>query len=223
MSDTAYEAYFIAQGLQKIWGNITVAFSLAVHKNSMTAIMGPSGSGKSTVLNMIAGLVQSEGYYTLTLGGADIARLPPGKRGIGMVFQTPALFSHMRVDDNIAYGLKCRGVSTKESRKLASRWLERVGLAGFEKRFPETLSGGEAQRVSIARTLIIEPRLILFDEPLSALDAPLRKKLGEEISALSTAIGFTGILVTHDIDAARSLCTKVIHMKNGSIERVEEA
>jgi ABC-type Fe3+/spermidine/putrescine transport system ATPase subunit len=223
MSTTSESAYFVAHNLQKTWDCIKIVFSLEAQQNSMTAIVGPSGSGKSTVLNLIAGLARSEGEHTLTLAGTNIACLAPGKRGIGMVFQNPALFSHMRVGDNIAYGLSCRGVSKKESRERAAMWLERVGLAGFERRYPETLSGGEAQRVSLARTLIIEPRLILFDEPLSALDAPLRKKLGEEIVSLKAAIGFTGILVTHDIDEARALCDRIVHMKNGGIERIETA
>jgi ABC-type Fe3+/spermidine/putrescine transport system ATPase subunit len=212
-------AYFSAVNLRKTFDGLAVNFSLDAERESMTAIVGPSGSGKSTALNLIAGLTQSEGG-TLSLGGVDISRVRAGKRGIGMVFQTPALFSHLRVEDNIAYGLKCRGVSAKESRRLALLWLEKVGLAGFEKRFPETLSGGEAQRVSLARALIIEPRLVLFDEPFSALDAPLRDKLMAEIAALQKSTGWTGILVTHDETEARVLCGRIARMNAGKIERV---
>jgi ABC-type Fe3+/spermidine/putrescine transport system ATPase subunit len=212
MNGTYGAPLLCAKNLQKTWDSVTVRFSLEAKKGSMTALVGPSGSGKSTVLNMIAGLIVPEGAYTLTLDGEDISRLSPGKRGIGMVFQNPALFSHLRVEDNIAYGLKCRGVPKKECRLRASLWLQKVGLAGFEKRYPETLSGGEARRVSLARTLITSPRLILFDEPLSAIDAPLRKKLIEEIAALHAETGFTGILVTHNIDEARDLCDRIVRM-----------
>jgi ABC-type Fe3+/spermidine/putrescine transport system ATPase subunit len=210
-------AYFSAVDLQKTFEDVSVRFSLEAEKGSMTAIVGPSGAGKSTALNLIAGLTQSEGG-TLTLDGEDITRLGAGKRGIGMVFQTPALFSHLRVEDNIAYGLRSRGVSAKESRRAASLWLERVGLASFEKRFPETLSGGEARRVSLARALAVEPRLMLFDEPFSALDAPLKDRLMREIAALQKSVGWTGILVTHDEDEARFLCGRIVRMNAGRIE-----
>ncbi|GMO46935.1 MAG: hypothetical protein Pg6C_08940 [Treponemataceae bacterium] len=213
-------AYFSADHLRKTFDGITIDFSLDAERGSMTAIVGPSGSGKSTALNLIAGLTQSEGG-ALTLGGVDISRVRPGKRGIGMVFQTPALFSHLRADDNIAYGLRSRGASAKESRRRAAEWLERVGLAGFEKRFPQTLSGGEAQRVSLARALIIEPRLVLFDEPFSALDAPLRDKLMGEIAALQKSSGWTGIIVTHDETEAYALCGRIARMNAGRIERAE--
>lgn len=215
--------YFCARGLQKTWGSAKIVFSLEAEENSMTAIVGPSGSGKSTALNLIAGLAHSEGAAVLTLAGTDIARLPPGKRGIGMVFQSPALFSHMRIDDNVAYGLRSRGEGKKESRKKAAAWLEKMGLGGFENRFPETLSGGEAQRVSLARALIVEPRLVLFDEPFSALDAPLRDKLIKEIAALKAETGWTGILVTHDPAEARALCDRVARMENGIVTRIESA
>jgi ABC-type Fe3+/spermidine/putrescine transport system ATPase subunit len=213
--------YFCARGLQKTWESAKIVFSLDAQKNSMTAIAGPSGSGKSTALNLIAGLTQSEGNPILRLEGKDIARLPPGKRGIGMVFQTPALFWHMRIDDNVAYGLRSRGESKKESRKKASAWLEKIGLGGFEERFPETLSGGEAQRVQLARVLIVEPRLVLFDEPFSALDFSLREKLIKEIAALKAQTGWTGILVTHDITEARALCDRIVHIENGAVMRIE--
>ena len=150
-------------------------------------LLGPSGCGKSTVLKMIAGLLpfdNTDKDTVLELEGQDLLPVPAGKRQIGMVFQSPSLFPHLRTDDNIAYGLRCRGMGKKESREKASVFLERFGLAGFEKRRPESLSGGEAQRVSLARTLIIQPKLVLFDEPLSALDAPLRKRLAEDICTM---------------------------------------
>ena len=213
--------YFCARHLRKNWGNIRVDFSLEGEKGSMTAIVGPSGCGKSTSLNLIAGLTPCEGHHTLTLAGANIARLPPGKRGISMVFQTPALFSHLTLVDNISYGLRCRGVGIQECRRRAAHWLDKIGLAGFEKRFPGTLSGGEAQRVSLARALIVEPRLILFDEPFSSLDAPLKQRLIEEIAALKSETAFTGIIVTHDIAEARALCDRIAYMENGTVFKTE--
>ena len=214
-------AYFCARHLRKSWAAVRVDFSLECEEGSMTAIVGPSGCGKSTSLNLIAGLTGCEGPCTLTLAGEDLRRRAPGKRGIGMVFQSPALFSHLSLAGNIAYGLRCRGVPVKECRRHASRWLERIGLGGFEKRFPDTLSGGEAQRVALARALIVRPRLILFDEPFSSLDAPLKERLIEEIAALKAETGFTGILVTHDIGEARALCDRTAAMENGRITSIE--
>ena len=214
-------AYFCARHLRKNWAAVRVDFSLECEEGSMTAIVGPSGCGKSTSLNLIAGLTGCEGPCTLTLAGEDLRRRAPGKRGIGMVFQSPALFSHLSLAGNIAYGLRCRGVPVKECRRHAARWLERIGLGGFEKRFPDTLSGGEAQRVALARALIVRPRLILFDEPFSSLDAPLKERLIEEIAALKAETGFTGILVTHDIGEARALCDRTAAMENGRITSIE--
>ncbi|MDR1785780.1 MAG: ABC transporter ATP-binding protein [Spirochaetaceae bacterium] len=211
------EPFFCAKNLKKTWDSMKIDLSIQADRGSMTAITGPSGSGKTTALNLIAGLIPPEGNHTLTLGGRDISRLPPGKRGVGMVFQSPALFLHLTVEDNIAYGLRCRGVARGEARERAAEWLRKIGLQGFEKRYPETLSGGEAQRVALARTLIVEPALVLFDEPLSALDAPLRAKLASEIAALNGTLGFTGILVTHDIAEARRLCSRILRMEGGRI------
>ncbi|MBR5866317.1 MAG: ATP-binding cassette domain-containing protein, partial [Spirochaetaceae bacterium] len=119
---------------------------------------------------------------------------------------------HLRVDDNIAYGLRCRGMNKKESRKLASEFLERINLSGFETRKPESLSGGEAQRVALARTLIIQPKLILFDEPLSALDESLRKKMAQDILTMQKETGFTGIFVTHDKKEAEFIANEIINL-----------
>ena len=187
----------------------------------MTALLGPSGCGKSTVLRMIAGLLPpdtADGVFpVLRLDGRDLIPVPPGKRGIGMVFQNHALFPHMRTDDNVGYGLRCRGISRKESRRRAETFLERFGLAGFASRKPESLSGGEAQRVSLARTLIVEPKLVLFDEPLSALDTPLRRRLAADICGMQQSCGFTGLFVTHDIAEAKAVAGRIIVMKEGRI------
>ena len=135
-----------------------------------------------------------------------------------MVFQNHALFNHLSVADNVAYGLRCKGVHAAEARKRAEEYLSLVGLAGFGFRRPDTLSGGEAQRVSLARTLIMKPPLVLFDEPLSALDAPLRKKLAADIRSSQKKEGFTGIFVTHDIAEAKAVADRIILMKAGRIQ-----
>ncbi len=207
--------YFQAHKLYKKWDTVTVDVSIEVEKSSMLAIAGKSGSGKSTVLRIIAGLTPQCSYESLILDGIDIGTLPPGRRGVGMVFQNHALFPHMRVDDNAAYGLRSRGMSKKESRFKACQMLERFGLSGFAHRYPVSLSGGEAQRVSLARTLIVEPKLVLFDEPLSSLDAPLRKVLALDIRQRQKELGFTGILVTHDIAEVKAMSDAVLVMKDG--------
>ena len=191
----------------------------------MLGIAGRSGSGKSTVLRLIAGLLEPDktghGQNTvLTLDGRNLLSVKPARRGVGMVFQSAALFPHLRVDDNVAYGLRCLsrlrgGLSKKQSRLRAAEFLERFGLEGFAERYPDSLSGGEAQRVSLARTLIVRPDLVLFDEPFSSLDAPLRKKLAADIRSLQKKIGFTGIMVTHDIEEAKSMCDLITVLRCG--------
>lgn len=191
----------------------------------MLGIAGRSGSGKSTVLRLIAGLLEPDktghGQNTvLMLDGRNLLSVKPARRGVGMVFQAAALFPHMRVDDNVAYGLRCLsrlrgGLSKKQSRLRAAEFLERFGLEGFAERYPDSLSGGEAQRVSLARTLIVRPDLVLFDEPFSSLDAPLRKKLAADICSLQKKIGFTGIMVTHDIEEAKSMCDLITVLRCG--------
>jgi thiamine transport system ATP-binding protein len=216
-------SYFSAQNLYKVWDSVTVDFSMKASEGTMTAILGPSGSGKSTILRIIAGLekctprTDKSASPSIQLGGKDITRTAPALRGIGMVFQNHALFTHLRIDDNVAYGLRCAGMGKTESRRCAQKYLEQFGLSGFGQRYPETLSGGEAQRVSLARTLIIHPRLVLFDEPLSALDTPLRRKLAEDIRQLQKKTGFTGILVTHSLEEAVTMADTMIFIEKGVI------
>lgn len=207
--------FFTADDLHMDWDALSIDFSCCVDKGQMLVIVGHSGSGKSTVLKMITGLLPAGKKARVMLDGQDITKLAPGKRQIGMVFQSPALFSHMRVIDNAAYALAAAGMGRKERYKKASEWLCRFGLEGFERRWPDSLSGGEAQRVSLVRTLIAEPRLVLFDEPFSALDAPLRKKLSEELREWQRQLGFAGIVVTHDIGEARTLGDEIRVMKEG--------
>lgn len=208
--------YFYIKNLKKRWENFNVELSLECEKSTMTAVLGPSGSGKSTLLRLIAGLEKpDEGQ--IFLDGKDITKTPVQSRSTGMVFQSPGLFAHMSVEDNVAYGLMCRRIKKTEARKEACEFLKKFNLEGFGKREIETLSGGEAQRVSLARTLIVKPELVLFDEPLSALDAPLRKKLALEIKHLQQEIGFTGIMVTHDLEEARAVSDRIVLIKTGRI------
>ena len=211
------QTYFTAENLSYSCPNFSLTASFACEKNTMTSIVGPSGSGKSTILRLISGLEKNAAATKIILDSVNITHLPPAKRGMGMVFQKANLFNHMRVDDNVAYGLRSLGISKKESREMAAEFLKKFNLEGFGKRSPETLSGGETQRVSLARTLITKPKLILFDEPLSALDAPLRKKLAVEIRSLQEEFGFTAIMVTHDINEAKSVSDKIILIKDGKV------
>lgn len=210
-------AYFEAKNLTEDFKTMKVDVSFECEKGSMTCILGPSGSGKSTVLRLICGLNKANPNQKIILDGKDITNLPSSKRQIGMVFQNHTLFDHLNVLDNVSYGLISNGMKKNEARKLASEFLNQFELEGFDKRFPNTLSGGEAQRVCLARSLIMQPKLLLFDEPLSALDAPLRKKLGNLIKNLQKTFGFTGIMVTHDINEAKMLGDKIIFIKNGKI------
>jgi len=209
--------YFVSENLREEFDTVKIDVSFCCEKGSMTSIVGPSGSGKSTVLRLISGLNKACPEQKIILDGQDISDLPPAKRGIGMVFQSHTLFDHLKVDDNVAYGLVSNGMKKKEAREQAKEFIKQFGLSGFEKRYPSTLSGGEAQRVALARTLIMKPKLVLFDEPLSALDAPLRKKLASLIRELQKNFGFTGIMVTHDIREAKSISDKIILMKDGHI------
>ena len=213
-------AYFLAENLIQNFDSINIDVSFDCEKGSMTTIVGPSGSGKSTVLRLISGLnkpSKSENPMKIILDNNDVTNLHPSKRQIGMVFQSNSLFDHLKVQDNVAYGLISAGMKKKDARNLAVEYIKQFGLEGFEKRYPDTLSGGEAQRVSLARTLIMNPKLVLFDEPLSALDAPLRKRLAALIKELQKSMGFTGIMVTHDINEAKAISDQIILMKKGKI------
>lgn len=210
-------AFFEAENLIQNFESVKINLSFSCEKGTMTCIVGPSGSGKSTVLRLISGLNKPSVEQRLFLDGKDISNLPSAKREIGMVFQNHNLFEHLKVEDNVAYGLISKGMKKKEARKIATDFLKSFELEGFEKRYPDTLSGGESQRVCLARTLIMNPKLVLFDEPLSALDAPLRKKLANLIKKLQKEFGFTGIMVTHDIQEAKMIADKILFMKKGKL------
>ncbi len=204
-------SFLTVAGLHKKWPMKDIDISFSMEKGSSLALLGPSGCGKTSVLKMIAGLLECDAGRII-LDGHDISRLLPGKRQVGMVFQDHALFPHLSVEDNIGYGLLAAGQSRRSARKEASLWLERFGLAGFNRRRVESLSGGEKQRVALARTLAVDPLLVLFDEPLSALDAELRKRLQEELRARQRENGYTAIYVTHDEGEAAILADRIIRM-----------
>ena len=204
--------YLIVSGLKKRWPMKEIDISFSLEKGGALALLGPSGCGKSSVLRMIAGLLAPDAGK-IFLDGEDITLLAPGARQVGLVFQDHALFSHLSVEDNIGYGPVSLGMTKRESRKVAAEWLDRFELSGFGRRRIESLSGGEKQRVALARTLAVNPRLVLFDEPLSALDTELRVRLREELRDRQRELGYTAIYVTHDEDEASFLADAVIRMK----------
>ena len=214
-------SYFKALNIHKIWESITVDFSLECDKGTMTCLLGPSGCGKSTVLNIIAGLEQNDGPSTgsgtpaellIELDGIRIEKLAPARRGIGMVFQSGALFNHLTVGDNVAYGLISQGIKKRDARARAAEYIKQFDLAGFENRMPQTLSGGEKQRVALARTLITEPKLVLLDEPFSALDTELRHRMAAWLGEQQKKLGFTAIMVTHDQTEAQTVADKIVSL-----------
>ena len=221
--------YLKVQNLHKSWPSVTVDFSLECDKSTMTCLLGPSGCGKSTVLNIIAGLEKNDPLGSLSLkrslslskglqeflielDGQRIESLPPAKRNIGMVFQSGALFNHLTVGDNVAYGLISQGVKKKEARARAAEYLKHFDLEGFESRMPQNLSGGEKQRVALARTLITQPKLVLLDEPFSALDTDLRHRMAQWLRDQQKKLGFTAIMVTHDQMEAQTVADKIVRM-----------
>lgn len=197
------------RNITKILGNKKIAISFDLAKGESLALLGASGSGKTTILRMISGLLEiDEGE--LFLNGMDITKVPAGKRGIGMVFQDYALFPHLNVKDNIAYGLRARGETKEVITEEVGKLLALFGIEHIASAFPYNISGGEKQRVALARTIAVGDEVILFDEPLSALDAPLRKKLQEELREQQKKLNFTAVYVTHDETEASVLADKII-------------
>jgi putative spermidine/putrescine transport system ATP-binding protein len=193
--------------------------NLAVDSGEFVTILGASGSGKTTLLRMIGGyLFPSEGR--VVMGGRDITRLPPQQRNIGTVFQNYALFPHMSVFDNVAYGLRVRRMSRSAVRGRVDETLATVGLAGFEKRLPHELSGGQQQRVALARAISIQPSILLMDEPLGALDARLRESIQMEIKRVQRKLKITTIYVTHDQNEAFAMSDRIVLMRLGDIVSV---
>ena len=190
--------------------------SLDVREGEFLTLLGPSGCGKTTTLRMISGFEYPTSGCVL-IGDRDVAKVPPNKRGISMVFQSYALFPHLNIWENIAYGLKVAKVSQSELVERTNGVVEMMQLKGLERRFPNQLSGGQQQRVALARAVVIEPSVLLFDEPLSNLDAKLRESMRDDLRALQKRLGITSLYVTHDQSEAMAISDRVVIMKDGVI------
>ncbi|MGK0275734.1 MAG: thiamine transport system ATP-binding protein [Ilumatobacter sp.] len=185
--------------------------TLTVERAEVVALLGPSGSGKTTLLRVIAGILRPDSG-SVWVGANDITSLPTHQRGVGMVFQDNQLFPHMSTIDNVAYGLRAAGVAKAERHERGAAWLDRVGLAGFEGRNVTELSGGEAKRVALARTLATEPSVVLLDEPLTGLDRELHDRLAIQLAQLLVEHSITAVLVTHDPAEADVVASRSVRM-----------
>lgn len=215
-------AFVQLENLGKRYGAIdaVVATNLSVEKGEFVSLLGPSGCGKTTTLQMIAGFVEvSSGR--IVLDGRDITHAKPASRGLGVVFQSYALFPHMSVQDNVAFGLRMRKVPNAELQQRVARVLKLVRLDQHAERYPRELSGGQRQRVALARALVIEPPVLLLDEPLSNLDANLREEMQFEIRRIQREVGITTLMVTHDQSEALSISDRVVVMQDGRITQID--
>ncbi|MEO8741075.1 MAG: ABC transporter ATP-binding protein [Casimicrobiaceae bacterium] len=206
------------RNVSKLYGDVAAVkeISFTVAAGGLVTLLGPSGCGKTTTLRMIAGLeLPTSG--TIFIGGADVTRIPASERDVSMVFQSYALFPHMSVIENVGYGLTVAGLPKAAVRDKAQLALTTVGLTGFDERLPSELSGGQQQRVAVARALVLEPSVLLFDEPLSNLDARLRRQMREEIRDLQQRLGLTVVYVTHDQAEAMAVSDRIIVMNKATI------
>lgn len=219
---TAADALSLA-GISKHFGKVAAVSNVDLHvsRGSFVCFLGPSGCGKTTLLRMIAGL-EYPTAGTVELEGRNVTDLPAHKRDLGMVFQSLALFPHLDVADNIAYGMRIRGHNKDAQRAGVERLLELVRLPGIAERHISQLSGGQRQRVAIARALAMEPKLFLLDEPLSALDAKLHEEMQIELKLLQQRVGVTTIMVTHDQREAMTMADMIVVMRDGQIQQVGE-
>jgi spermidine/putrescine ABC transporter ATP-binding subunit len=193
--------------------------SFDIEQNEFFALLGPSGCGKTTLLRMISGLETMTSGQIL-IGGEDMARTPPNKRPTNMVFQSYAVFPHMTVEQNVGYGLKVTGVASAEIKRRVGEALEMVKLTHLAARKPDQMSGGQRQRVALARALVKRPKVLLLDEPLSALDAKLREDMRMELTRLQETVGITFIIVTHDQDEALSMASRIAVMEKGAVQQI---
>ncbi|WP_373874331.1 ABC transporter ATP-binding protein [Metapseudomonas otitidis] len=212
------------RGLHKRYGQTTIFTDIdcEIGKGEFVTLLGPSGCGKSTLLRCIAGLTEVDGGQIL-LDGQDLVPLSPQKRGIGMVFQSYALFPNMTAAQNVAFGLRMQKVGRDDSARRVQEALAMVELDQHAERYPHQLSGGQCQRVALARSLVTRPRLLLLDEPLSALDARIRKHLREQIRSIQQELGLTTIFVTHDQEEALTLSDRIFLMNAGRIVQSGDA
>ncbi|WP_040680742.1 ABC transporter ATP-binding protein [Paenibacillus vortex] len=212
------EPYLRLESIRKQFGDTPVLnnVNLDIREGELVTLLGPSGCGKSTLLRCIAGLTDLDGGH-IFLDSKDIVNLPPRSREIGMVFQSYALFPNLSVSENIEYGMKMRGASKEARRKRSAELLELIDLGEKRDAYPQQLSGGQQQRVALARSLAVKPKVLLLDEPLSALDAKIRKNLRSEIREIQKKFNITTIFVTHDQEEALTLSDRVCLMNKGSI------
>ncbi len=217
-------SFVSVQNLHKRYAGSTVFddINCEIAQGEFVTLLGPSGCGKSTLLRCIAGLTPVDGGQIL-LDGQDLVPISPQKRGIGMVFQSYALFPNMSVEQNVAFGLRMQKVPTEDSRQRVREVLDLVELGTFASRYPHQLSGGQCQRVALARSLVTRPRLLLLDEPLSALDARIRKHLREQIRAIQRELGLTTLFVTHDQEEALTMSDRIFLMNQGRIVQSGDA
>ncbi|MBS7546213.1 ABC transporter ATP-binding protein [Ancylobacter oerskovii] len=215
------EGFLSLRGLTRRYGNFNAVddLNLDVAKGELVAFLGPSGCGKTTSLRMIAGLAPSTSGH-IVVDGHDITGVPPYRRDMGLVFQSYALFPHMDVARNIAFGLEMRKVGKAEAQERVREAIALVRLSGKEQHRPAQLSGGQQQRVALARALVVRPSILLLDEPLSNLDAKLREEMRNEIRDIQKRLGITAIFVTHDQMEALTICDKVAVMNHGRLEQL---
>lgn len=215
------DAFVSISGLRLSYGQ-TVAvpdLDLDIREGELIALLGPSGCGKTTTMRAIAGLLTPTGGK-IVIDGADVTRTPANKRGIGLVFQSYALFPHLSAFENVAFGLRLRKLPDVQVRARTEAGMATVGLTGFETRKPAELSGGQQQRLALARSLVMEPKVLLLDEPLSNLDARLRLEMRNELQRVQKDTGITMVFVTHDQSEALALADRVVLMKDGRIEQL---
>ncbi|WP_055105493.1 ABC transporter ATP-binding protein [Paenibacillus ihumii] len=207
--------------VEKSFGGQVVVhpLSLTIREGEFLTLLGPSGCGKTTILRMIAGFEQPTSGKIM-LDGKDLTHLPPNRRDLNLVFQHYALFPHMTVEDNIAFGLKMKKFPLKEQRQRVEEAVAMTQLTPLVKRYPHQLSGGQQQRVAIARAIANKPKVLLLDEPLGALDLQLRKNLQSELKQLQRSLGITFVYVTHDQEEAMMLSDRIVIMNNGQVEQI---
>lgn len=215
------DPFLSIQHIKKSFGQTTVVqdFNLDAAPGEFVSFLGPSGCGKTTVLRMVAGFEEPTSGR-IVVGGKDVTRLKPNQRNVGMVFQAYALFPNLTVAQNVAFGLRVAGVSKADTVKRVAEMLELIKLPQFGDRYPYQLSGGQQQRVALARALAPKPKLLLLDEPLSALDAKVRVSLRDEIRSIQRELGITTIFVTHDQEEALSISDRIVVMYGGKAEQV---